>query len=434
MSRVYVGFIDKKALTLHACNRWTGRPFPAALISVAADGESLVSLIDRAIAAIPPGKSAAKLHLVVQHEQLRTFVVTPPAMATQMADLKSAATLRFKQLFPSEQVLWQIAGTWHASQVFLACAVSSDAASYAEKLVSQGALQSLTIEPWLAACNRALRQSKYNGAWMVQIQAGQATLLARNGPAPAAAIRLPLAPTGLDVGNMVLSAVLQYSLSMPHQLVFFTDETVKIHPAASQDIAVTVLKTAAGGLHLGSRSAPFQFHSAAARRLPSLSAGLALLSIMIASGVLAQRALEMDRGTQKAAHELTAQKAKQRASLKVQPSRLAPDPQAALTQAERNSATRRLNLPWPSLLQALEEVTPPTIALSAISITADGDSIEGTAEAADPSNMLDYIEALQRIRLLAATELIAHEVNQQDPYRPYRFTFRAAISNANQSH
>lgn len=96
-------------------------------------------------------------------------------------------------------------------------------------------------------------------------------------------------------------------------------------------------------------------------------------------------------------------------------------PQAAAV----NGAIAQLNLPWRDLFDAVEAATPPTIALMALEPDAGKHLIKGTAEARNSEAMLAYVEALKRQSFLATVTLTRHEINAQDPNRPFRFQFEA---------
>lgn len=98
-----------------------------------------------------------------------------------------------------------------------------------------------------------------------------------------------------------------------------------------------------------------------------------------------------------------------------------PDSQAAAV----NSAVAQLNLPWRDVLTALEEATPPTIALLAVEPDAKKSLVKGLAEAKSSDGMIGYIEQLKQQEFFHAVILTKHETNDQDPNRPLRFQFEA---------
>jgi Tfp pilus assembly protein PilN len=96
----------------------------------------------------------------------------------------------------------------------------------------------------------------------------------------------------------------------------------------------------------------------------------------------------------------------------------------------RNRATLRvargLQTPWFDLLSALESAPHDSVALLAIEPSIARQSVRLTAEARDPSAMLDYLAALQADSRLAQVMLVSHQVQAQAPGRPVRFQMQAA--------
>jgi len=90
-----------------------------------------------------------------------------------------------------------------------------------------------------------------------------------------------------------------------------------------------------------------------------------------------------------------------------------------------NAAIQQLNLPWSDLFDAIEAATPANIALMSIEPDAKKQLIKGSAEALSSDDMIAYIEQLKKQPLFVHVVLIKHEVNQQDPYKPFRFEFSA---------
>jgi len=90
-----------------------------------------------------------------------------------------------------------------------------------------------------------------------------------------------------------------------------------------------------------------------------------------------------------------------------------------------NAAIQQLNLPWSDMFDAIEAATPANIALVSIEPDPKKQLIKGAAEALTSDDMITYIERLKKQPLFADVVLVKHEVNQQDPYKPYRFEFQA---------
>jgi len=90
-----------------------------------------------------------------------------------------------------------------------------------------------------------------------------------------------------------------------------------------------------------------------------------------------------------------------------------------------NAITMQLNVPWSDVFDAIESATPANIALVSIEPDVKKQLIKGQAEALTSEDMIAYIERLKKEALFANVMLVKHEVNQQDPYHPYRFDFVA---------
>jgi Tfp pilus assembly protein PilN len=90
-----------------------------------------------------------------------------------------------------------------------------------------------------------------------------------------------------------------------------------------------------------------------------------------------------------------------------------------------NNAIAQLNLPWRDLLDAIEMATPSNIALLAIEPDSKKQIIKGMAEAKTSSAMISYLERLKKQELFEEVVLTKHEINDQDPNKPYRFQFEA---------
>lgn len=86
-----------------------------------------------------------------------------------------------------------------------------------------------------------------------------------------------------------------------------------------------------------------------------------------------------------------------------------------------NGIVLRLNLPWRTLFDSVQDTTPPGVALLALEPDARKQTIRITAEARGSDEMIAYIEQMQQQELFSAVSLIHHEINEQDRNRPIRF-------------
>jgi len=87
-----------------------------------------------------------------------------------------------------------------------------------------------------------------------------------------------------------------------------------------------------------------------------------------------------------------------------------------------NEVLRRITLPWGPLFQAVESAAPKDVALLAMEPDADKQALKIVAEAKDVAAMLDYVRTLEGRAMFRLVTLQNHQVQQQDPQRPIRFT------------
>jgi Tfp pilus assembly protein PilN len=100
--------------------------------------------------------------------------------------------------------------------------------------------------------------------------------------------------------------------------------------------------------------------------------------------------------------------------------------QLALETNRANEVLRRITLPWGELFKAVESAAPKHVALLALDPDADKQVMKIVAEAKDIAAMLDYMHTLEGRELFRTVTLQSHQVQQQDPQRPIRFSLVAA--------
>ena len=91
-----------------------------------------------------------------------------------------------------------------------------------------------------------------------------------------------------------------------------------------------------------------------------------------------------------------------------------------------NEVLRRITLPWDDLFRAVESAAPKHVALLAMEPDSDKRLVKIVAEAKDIASMLDYIRNLEGGVMFETVVLQNHQVQQQDPQRPIRFSVIAA--------
>ena len=87
-----------------------------------------------------------------------------------------------------------------------------------------------------------------------------------------------------------------------------------------------------------------------------------------------------------------------------------------------NNAIDALNLPWNNLFSKVESTRSKDVALLALEPDGATQTVRLVAEARDAASMLAFVERLGAPDVFGpGTTLIKHELNFQDPERPYRF-------------
>ena len=91
------------------------------------------------------------------------------------------------------------------------------------------------------------------------------------------------------------------------------------------------------------------------------------------------------------------------------------------------AAVRQLALPWAGLIRAVEDSATPDVALLQLQPEAQQQLLRVSAEARDSSAMFKYLRHLAAARGLAEVHLVTHEVAQDDPQKPVRFSAQASF-------
>ncbi len=160
----------------------------------------------------------------------------------------------------------------------------------------------------------------------------------------------------------------------------------------------------------------------AARRAPAL--GWVLLGAGSVAAIVAAVQFQLAHAARsREAHaltELAAQLHEKRAGGRA----LRADPRAARSARAAAAVARELQVPWATLLGALEAVAGRDVALLVVEPSAARQSVRITAEARTSEAMFDYLDAL-RAQGLAAVALVSHQVQTQAPGAPIRFQAQA---------
>lgn len=90
-----------------------------------------------------------------------------------------------------------------------------------------------------------------------------------------------------------------------------------------------------------------------------------------------------------------------------------------------NHAVSQMNLPWGDLFGIFEAHPNKGVALIALEPNGQKQLLSIVAEARKPEDMADYLGMLASDKFFTQVTLTRHEINEQDPNRPIRFTLEA---------
>jgi hypothetical protein len=160
----------------------------------------------------------------------------------------------------------------------------------------------------------------------------------------------------------------------------------------------------------------------ALRPLRTWTASFLVLGALL-FGYACTRLIEIERATSDAEEALTAAKTPPASQRAVTPA--AGSGVTAVQILAANVAIQHMNVPWHDLLDAIEQATPPEIAIVALNPDPAQGELVGEAEAKDLESMSNYIDRLQKAPMFDGVALVKHEVNAQDANHPIRFQFQA---------
>lgn len=91
-----------------------------------------------------------------------------------------------------------------------------------------------------------------------------------------------------------------------------------------------------------------------------------------------------------------------------------------------NEILRQLSLPWEKLFRAVEASVNKEVTLLGMEPDVEKHIVRISCEAKDIAAMLDYIRRLERRQEFGSIYLQSHQVQEQDPEKPVRFSLVAA--------
>ena len=95
-----------------------------------------------------------------------------------------------------------------------------------------------------------------------------------------------------------------------------------------------------------------------------------------------------------------------------------------ITQA--NAILDQINLPWEAMFDAIEHAATEEIALLSLQPNVAGRTLRLSGEAKDMSELLNFVEALERELVFENVHLLNYKIKQDNPHRPIIFLLTAA--------
>lgn len=94
--------------------------------------------------------------------------------------------------------------------------------------------------------------------------------------------------------------------------------------------------------------------------------------------------------------------------------------------AQANAILDQLNLPWETLFDSIEHAITEEIALLSLQPNVSNRTLRISGEAKDMSELLDFVEALERESIFENVHLLNYKIKQDNPHRPVIFLLTAA--------
>jgi Tfp pilus assembly protein PilN len=98
----------------------------------------------------------------------------------------------------------------------------------------------------------------------------------------------------------------------------------------------------------------------------------------------------------------------------------------ALEVQHANQVLRKLSLPWDMLFRAVESAGGESVALLSMEPDIQKGTVRISGEAKNFAAMLDYIRQLGARDVFGSVHLQNHQIRQDDPQKPVRFSLLAA--------
>jgi Tfp pilus assembly protein PilN len=93
---------------------------------------------------------------------------------------------------------------------------------------------------------------------------------------------------------------------------------------------------------------------------------------------------------------------------------------------QANAILDQINLPWEALFDAIEQAATEEIALLSLQPNVSSRTVRIGGEARSMSELLDFVEALERESVFENVHLLNYKIKQDNPHRPVVFLLTAA--------
>jgi Tfp pilus assembly protein PilN len=93
--------------------------------------------------------------------------------------------------------------------------------------------------------------------------------------------------------------------------------------------------------------------------------------------------------------------------------------------AQANTVLNQINLPWEALFDSIESAATEQIALLSLQPNVANQTLRISGEARNMSELLDFVEALERELVFENVHLLNYKIKQDNPHRPIIFLLTA---------
>ena len=93
---------------------------------------------------------------------------------------------------------------------------------------------------------------------------------------------------------------------------------------------------------------------------------------------------------------------------------------------QANAILDQINLPWETLFDSIENAATEEIALLSLQPIVSNRTLRISGEAKNMSELLDFVEALERELTFENVHLLNYKIKQDNPHRPIVFLLTAA--------